>query len=212
MPGRSSERPPEPDPVERLIELALFAPVGLAVSMGDWVAALAERGRSHVEGRMPAARLVGEMAVREGRRRAETALGPLLQQAEDAVSEWTRRARGQAASVRPTITDSGAGASAPSGATGGASRNRNGNVGASTRAVSSPVSGGGRGGSGTGRASVLSASQLPIPGYDTLAASQVVQRLEGLSLAELDAVSAYEQSGRARKTILTRVSQLRSAL
>lgn len=212
MPGRFSERPPEPDPVERLIELALFAPVGLAVSMGDWVAALAERGRNHVEGRIPAARIVGEMAVREGRRRAEKALGPLLHQAEEAASEWTRRARGESASARPTTPGSGAGASATSRATGGSSRHRNGDGDAGSSAASRPVSGGGRGAGGTGQAGVPSALQLPIPGYDTLSASQVVQRLEGLSAAELDAVSAYEQAGRARKTILTRVSQLRSAL
>jgi hypothetical protein len=49
---------------------------------------------------------------------------------------------------------------------------------------------------------------LAIPGYDSLAASQVVQRLAGLSEEELAAVGAYESSHRARRTILTRVRQL----
>lgn len=52
--------------------------------------------------------------------------------------------------------------------------------------------------------------QLAIPGYDSLSASQVVQRLAGLSPAELDAVSRYESATRHRKTVLTRVSQLQS--
>jgi hypothetical protein len=52
---------------------------------------------------------------------------------------------------------------------------------------------------------------LAIPGYDSLSASQVVQRLTGLSRAELEAVRAYEQAGRGRKTILTRVAQLQAA-
>ena len=49
---------------------------------------------------------------------------------------------------------------------------------------------------------------LAIPGYDTLSASQVVQRLPGLAGVELEAIRAYESAGRARKTILNRVAQL----
>ena len=49
---------------------------------------------------------------------------------------------------------------------------------------------------------------LAIPGYDSLAASQVVPRLAGLSPDELAAVGAYESAHRARRTILTRVRQL----
>jgi hypothetical protein len=55
------------------------------------------------------------------------------------------------------------------------------------------------------------ASSLAIPGYDTLAASQVVPRLEGLSADELAAIQAYEEATRARKTILTRIAQLRGS-
>ncbi|HZQ88039.1 MAG TPA: hypothetical protein VFA83_24540 [Acidimicrobiales bacterium] len=51
---------------------------------------------------------------------------------------------------------------------------------------------------------------LAIPGYDSLSASQVVQRLAGLSTEELEAVRAYESATRGRKTILHRVDQLQS--
>jgi hypothetical protein len=51
-------------------------------------------------------------------------------------------------------------------------------------------------------------SGLAIPGYDSLAASQVVPRLAGLSVDELTAVETYETAHRARRTILTRVRQL----
>jgi hypothetical protein len=51
-------------------------------------------------------------------------------------------------------------------------------------------------------------ASLAIPGFDTLSASQVVQRLAGLSRAELVAVRAYETSVRGRRTILSRVDQL----
>jgi hypothetical protein len=52
------------------------------------------------------------------------------------------------------------------------------------------------------------ASTLSIPGFDTLSASQVVQRLDGLTREELVSVRAYESATRGRRTILNRVDQL----
>lgn len=51
-------------------------------------------------------------------------------------------------------------------------------------------------------------ADLAIPDYDSLSASQVVTRLEGLSGEELEAVRAYEVAHRGRKTILNKVAQL----
>lgn len=51
---------------------------------------------------------------------------------------------------------------------------------------------------------------LAIPDYDSLSASQVVPRLEGLAGAELDAVRAYESVHRGRKTILNKIAQLQA--
>jgi len=64
--------------------------------------------------------------------------------------------------------------------------------------------------SGNGSAPAPSVDSLAIPGYDTLSASQVVQRLSGLAEDELEAVRAYEDASRKRKTILARVEQLQS--
>jgi hypothetical protein len=50
---------------------------------------------------------------------------------------------------------------------------------------------------------------LPIRGYDQLAASQVVARLDGLSRSDLDTVEAYELAHRARRTVLAKIAQLR---
>lgn len=52
---------------------------------------------------------------------------------------------------------------------------------------------------------------LAIPGYDSLAASQVVPRLATLGHADLTAIEAYESSNRHRRTILNRVRQLLAA-
>lgn len=51
---------------------------------------------------------------------------------------------------------------------------------------------------------------LAITDYDSLSASQVVTRLEGLSEGELEAVRAYEAANRGRKTILNKVAQLQA--
>lgn len=52
------------------------------------------------------------------------------------------------------------------------------------------------------------AAELPIADYDSLAASQVIPRLAGLSVEELAAVEAYELGHRGRKTILGKITQL----
>ncbi|MEY2423943.1 MAG: hypothetical protein QOI95_4010 [Acidimicrobiaceae bacterium] len=52
------------------------------------------------------------------------------------------------------------------------------------------------------------AAELAITDYDSLSASQVVPRLEGLADAELAAVRDYEAAHRGRKTILSKIAQL----
>jgi hypothetical protein len=62
----------------------------------------------------------------------------------------------------------------------------------------------------TRMASPASSAALAIPDYDSLSASQVVPRLAGLSIDELEAVRSYEAAHRGRKTILGRVAQLQT--
>ncbi|MGH9047373.1 MAG: hypothetical protein ACRDVW_08665, partial [Acidimicrobiales bacterium] len=52
------------------------------------------------------------------------------------------------------------------------------------------------------------APNLGIPGYETLSASHVVRRLDGLGPAELSAIYEYEARTRRRRTILHRTQQL----
>ncbi len=59
--------------------------------------------------------------------------------------------------------------------------------------------------------SSAAADDLAIPDYDSLSASQVVNRLAGLSSAELEALRTYEAGHRGRKTILNKVTQLQGA-
>ncbi len=52
------------------------------------------------------------------------------------------------------------------------------------------------------------ADGLAVPGYDALAASQVLPLLEGLSDEELEAVRSYEEAHRHRRTVLGRIAQI----
>lgn len=175
------------DPLEQLLDLLVYAPLGLALSARDLLPALAERGRRHLGPQATAARMVGELAVtqgqrglehlvRKGRRQAEQLLTDLLPPARPDGPEPRSRGRGE--------TNGAASAAPVTGAAPGPDP-------ATPRSAPRP-----------------DASELAIPGYDTLSASQVVQRLEGLTRADLEAVRAYEQAGRARKTVITRITQL----
>ena len=54
------------------------------------------------------------------------------------------------------------------------------------------------------------ADELPIEGYDDLAARQVVDRLGDLEPVELVTVEAYERSHRNRSTVLGKIAMLRA--
>lgn len=58
------------------------------------------------------------------------------------------------------------------------------------------------------RPNISESIELSIASYDNLSASQIVQRLGGLSVSELEAIREYEISHRNRRTILVRIEQL----
>lgn len=55
------------------------------------------------------------------------------------------------------------------------------------------------------------AESLAVPDYDSLSASQVLPRLAALSAEELEAVRAYEDEHRGRRTVLARIAQLQAS-
>jgi len=57
-------------------------------------------------------------------------------------------------------------------------------------------------------AETISVAELPIDGYDDLAARQVVDRLEALELADLARIEIYEREHRNRSTVLGKISML----
>jgi hypothetical protein len=139
--------------------------------------------------------MIGQFAVAQGQKEA----GKLVEQAGTVASRlggFPGTPGPVTAAAGPTSGAAGAAASAAS---------------ATPAAAVNVPSVNGTSTNGSARAQTAGAAdRLAIPGYDTLSASQVVQRLGGLSAAELEAVRSYEQSTRSRRTILSKVSQLQA--
>lgn len=74
--------------------------------------------------------------------------------------------------------------------------------------AAAPTNGAAAEGAAPDQEQVPRAADLAITDYDSLSASQVVPRLDGLSAEERDAVRRYEAAHRGRKTILSKLAQL----
>lgn len=178
--------------MQKLLDLLVYAPAGLAQSAAEEFERLAEKGRHRVEGQLHTARLVGQFAVQMARREAEKGLR----------GAFERLPRGHEDRGAPL-----AGAGPGVGAEGTVPQDRAG-AGASRPDGPGQPSGGDRPGPSFTANGSQSASKLAIPGYDSLSASHVVQRLGGLSDGELEDVREHELAHRHRRTILNRVDQL----
>lgn len=273
---------PEERPVlDAVLDIVVFAPIGLVLEVVQDLPKLSERGRGFLEKDMTVARMIGRLAVGQARRRFGETFG-----GGDGAS-------GRPAGWRPGATGataSGAGSAGPAGPSGAAKSagaagdgltpppgspapRRSRRAGSATGGPASGAAGSsppaarrsraatpgraGRAGSGASRStrptapprptpparapgqadaspvapsapstppatpsapstpppaeteqSAPNVGSLAIPGYDTLAASQVVQRLGSLGPDELDAIRRYEVATRGRRTVLHRIAQL----
>lgn len=177
-------------------EIARYAPIGLLVEGPFLLPKLAEMGKAHVHN----ARTVGRLAVRQG----EAELRRRLAGTDNQIVDVLRLLGLVPPSEEPTEARHGqAGAPAAPHAPTGEGRD---DIEAHDE-------------TGAGRPTVadadvstedLAADDLAIPNYDSLSASQVVQRLSGLRPDELEAVRRYELAHRGRKTILNKVAQLQT--
>jgi hypothetical protein len=192
----------EKTPIEQALDLFVYAPLGFALSFREFSKQAAEKGRQQVQ----VAKVMGQFAAQMAGQQAEQKLAGARKQAEEVVGAFLPGGGGAAS--RPSaqgghVQTSAPASSAPVTAPADPSiRTSTPDVPRTPSPSSSPSP------SSAGNGPVPSASSLAIPAYDTLSASQVVQRLAGLSADELEAVRAYEAAGRGRKTILNKVDQL----
>ena len=200
----------------------MFAPVGVAMFAKDTVPTFLKmfvsRGQTELASRKKSLhdhanqyRTVGKFAVKYGgpvvKQQAEERLDGARRRAEETFSGLivTRGGGADTTATTPAATAPDAppakvtkvdahGATTVQGATNGAAVDR-----ATTNGTN-----------GKAATPVHVAPALAIPEYDQLSASQVVERLDGLTQDELDAVRAYEVAHRGRATILGKITQLTS--
>jgi len=191
--------------------VVLYAPVGLAVTIVEELPELAHKGRTRLDQRTATARVVGRFAVAEGcRRLRQGAAAPSPPPGARSSGTGTAAAETTPYEAAPDATVPGQtvpgqtvpGQTVPEEVIGRPDLQAVPDIG--------PVGFGPADIGPAARADRVppASGNLAIPGYDSLSASQVVQRLASLSSDELEAVRNYEQSTRGRRTILARVLQL----
>ncbi len=213
----------QPNPLERAVDLFVFAPVGVAMFAKDTVPTFMKmfvsRGQTELASRKKSLhdhanqyRTVGKFAVKYGgpvvKQQAEEKLDGARRLAEETFSGLIVSRSGGAEAPTPAATPKTAtkkvakvearGPAVVNGATNGATADHPPTNAANGKAAEAPAP------------PVHVAPSLAIPEYDQLSASQVVERLDGLTPDELDAVRAYEVAHRGRATILGKITQLTS--
>ena len=181
--------------LEQALDLFVYAPLGLALTAREELPRLVEKGRKSFSEQVVTARVMGEYAVGEGQRDLERRTKQVTETLSGLAATFPKPGRRPSPPPAPP-------AATPAPAPPAASEGLTPPVPTVTApALSEPA---------TAPSPRPSDDALAIPGYDALSASQVVQRLAGLSPEELEAVRDYEEATRGRKTILHRVDQLQS--
>jgi hypothetical protein len=186
------------DRIEHTLEVLVYAPIGVALYVKDmaptFVNMFVARGRAEIDRRQAqvqqrttTARSIGQVAMAFG--------VPMVRQR---VEREVGTARDRAQSLLGSIAGSDDIVGAP------AARPEPSAPPAAAPAAPAPTAAAPPADTNGSQADPM----LPIPGYNSLSASQVVQRLTGLSADELEAVRAYEASNRKRRTILGKIDQI----
>jgi hypothetical protein len=186
------------NPFEQALDVLFYAPIGLALNAEELVGQMAARGRQSVM----AAKFIGRMAVQQGRTEVDKALDRIQDQAATLVEQL-----GQLTGVARPDPSGTAAPVAGDEAAGPIDTTEEAQLAAVADVADAA-------GTDAGEA-VAPPNDVPveevnraIPDYDSLAASQVVPRLDGLTADELEVVRGYESAHRNRTTVLTRVAQL----
>lgn len=196
----------ENDPVDKALRCFVYAPLGFAAYLRDsaptLMTVLVNRGKQEADG---ARRVVEErLGLRTPpappaqpiAQRVADGLGRFATQAGTVVAGVARPVVGAATSAATSATTSTAPSAAPTAPS--APPNGSGTHWSATEAPSEPVG------------EPASEADLPIADYDGLSATQIIERLDGLSRGALERIRVYEIAHRARRTILAAIDQLTS--
>lgn len=171
------------NPVDRAVDLVVYAPIGLVAEVKRLLPSLVDKGRAQVD----MYKLIGRFAIRQGQQSAQKQIARSQEQVDALLNEFGVRTAGEVEAPVGEPTDLGLTAVDAE----------------EVHEVIEPPAPAPRSGPAS--------ETLPLADYDSLAASQVIPRLTGLDSDELEAVRAYEAAHRGRKTILGRLAQLQGA-
>ncbi len=184
----SDERPP----IERVLELAVYAPVGAALTLCEHLPKRVRQRRQALENRLQLARFIGKLAVQTGQR-------------ELAKRIDEQRAAKQAADTAVATVDAGASVTRPvKGSVNDDKGAKDSKDAKDSKARLRLVADGADGADGA----VSAADQLPIRDYESLAAIHVVERLRSMRPDEIELIRQFEVAHRSRRTILAKIDQL----
>jgi len=205
----------EKQPVEKAVELFVYAPVGMACyfrdmlpsMMGIFVARGKREVQSHLPGRAPTPPTPPPVPP-EVKRRIDESVGAARYMAEGGLGV-AREVAGSGIDVAREVAGSALAQFLALRANGTATSPRSESVTAEQPAPEPPAAAAPSPPPDAARSGdVPSSDALPIPDYDELSASQVVERLEGLDHESLEAIRRYESEHRGRNTILGKIAQI----
>ena len=188
----------ENDAVDKALRLFVYAPLGVAAYLRDSAPSLltvfVARGQREFNG---VRRTVEErLGITQPQPPPPT---PPLQRVADGIGRLASQAGSVVVGVARPVVDAAtaAASSAASGAptNGDAMHWKSAEAALSSEAESTGSTG---------------ATDLPITDYDGLSATQIIDRLDGLSRGALERIRVYELAHRARRTILATIDQLTS--
>jgi len=199
----------EENPLEQLIELLVYAPIGLLYEYPDVLPRLIKRGKSQVQ----LAKFAGQLALKQQTKPTDVgggaggAGGPSV--SPDVLVEGLARLFTEVGSM--------IGLAPPHAASSHAADNRTGSEDSSPKHSSGkngnrdPASASADSSAGESVDSLPAPTdKLPIAGYDKLTAKNVIFLLEDLTVSQLRRVRRYEEANRNRKTVLTKIDRLLS--
>ncbi len=208
---------------EQLVDYGIYAPLGAAIRAAEHLPGLVDKGRRQATGRIATARLIGRFAVDQARRRLGDTLadfahgGAAEPGASGGAGEHGAPESMPGGAGEPEAGRSGAGPPASPCATAGpvaeapaARPSAPSHRAPPAAAAGAPEEATAGSGPATRPEEIPAIERLAIPNYGSLAASQVVPRLPGLSAQELELVRRYEMANRGRRTVLNRIAQLQS--
>ena len=205
----TADKNPLEDAVDQVLDAFVYAPIGFLFDGPARFPKLVRNGRSQVNN----ARMLGPFAVQQARSQVAKRTADLDSPVLDLL-----RGLGVVPGA-PTVPAAGGPATAPAEQTSAkrtAAKKATAKPATAKKAAGKPATASERTAAEEAvqartaavDAATPSVDVLPIPDYDSLSASQVVSRLDGLAAGQLDAIRAYESATRGRKTVLNRVQQL----